>query len=95
MKVEQYLALNQFHIYGEKKHFLQSYKSLVVKIEGEYKNPTITLGADWDYSRTTLKYVYSFLEDYTYLSFYGVADKRKYVNDLIKEGVIIYDENMK
>ena len=95
MKVENYLANHQFHIYGENKHYLQSYKSLVVKIEGKYSNPTITLGKDWDYSRTTLKYVYSFIEDYSHISFYGIKDKRKYIDSLIKDGIIKYDEQMK
>ena len=68
---------------------------MVVKIEGAYKNANITLGKDWDYSRTTLKYVYSFIEDYSYISFYGIKDKRKYVNKLINDGIIKYDEEMK
>lgn len=94
MKVEQYNALNQFHLYGEGKHCLQSYNSLVVKISGTYSNPTIVLGRDWDYSTTTSKYVYMFLEEFGDINFYRVSNKRNYVRKLIDEGKIIYNENM-
>lgn len=96
MKVEQYNALNQFHLYGEGKHELQSYNSLVVRITGNsYSNQTITLGCDWDYSTTTSKYVYMFLEEYAGLSFYGISNKRDYIRKLVENGTIEYDENMR
>lgn len=90
-KVEQYVHANQFRIYGEGENCLQSYDSLVVKIS----NGKITLGRDWDYSTTTSKHVYMFLEEYTNINFYGITNKRKYVNDLIKSGKIEYNENMR
>ena len=90
MKVEQFYAMNQFHLYGEGKDLLQSYNSLVVKVEKD----KITLGRDWDYSTTTSKYVYMFLQEYTNIRFYGITNKRKYVQDLINEGKIIYDNSM-
>ena len=90
MKVEQFYALNQFHLYGEGKQCLQSYNSLVVKIE----NYTITLGRDWDYSTTTSKYVYMFLEEYTDLPISSEKNKRNYIRKLIENGTIMYDENM-
>jgi hypothetical protein len=95
MKVEQFYAINQFHLYGMGMHELQSYNSLVVKITGNsYANQTITLGRDWDYSTTTSKYVYMFLEEYGDINFYGINNKRQYVNKLIKENKIKYDESM-
>lgn len=94
MKVEQFYNKNQFRLYGEGQNLLQSYNSLVVKIEGDYYNRQITLGRDWDYSQTTSKHVYMFLEEYTNISFYGITNKRKYVQDLIDEGKIIYDNSM-
>ena len=90
MKVEQFLNRNQFHIYGEDKDILQSYNSKVVEITN---NPgcyqTIKLGCDWDYSTTTSKHVYAFLDEYSKVKIYGVTNKRKYIKDLIQE----YKEN--
>lgn len=108
MKVEQYLAKNQFRLYDRLQNILQSYDSKVIEITN---NPgciqCIILGRDWDYSRTTSKYVYQFLDDYSNMRIYGIANKRKYVNDLIEEYkqdykkfidkynyILIYDEEM-
>lgn len=86
MKVEQFLNRNQFHLYGDNKDILQSYNSKVVEITN---NPgcvqCIILGRDWDYSTTTTKHVYAFLDDYSKVRIYGVANKRKYIKDLIEE----------
>lgn len=98
MKVEQYKAINQFHLYDNNNDLLQSYDSLVVSIhtfneDGE-NIKLIKLGCDWDYSKTTLKYVYMFLEEFGNIYFYGITNKKQYVNKLIKEGIIDYDEEM-
>lgn len=110
MKVEQFLNRNQFHLYevDEDVDILQSYDSKVVEITnypGCYQ--CITLGRDWDYSTTTSKHVYAFLDEYSKVRIYGVANKRKYIRDLIEECkkdskeflnkhnyAIVYDENM-
>ena len=94
MKVNQYVHANQFELRGEGKICLQSYDSLVVEIDTTTYPNKITLGRDWDYSTTTSKHVYMFLEDYTDINFYGITNKRKYVNDLIKSDKINYNENM-
>ena len=94
MKVKQFIHANQFRLYGEGKNILQSYNSKVVEIEYVGKGIKITLGKDWDYSTTTSKHVYEFLEEYGNINFYGVKNKRKFVNQLIKENKILYDENM-
>lgn len=108
MKVEQFLNRNQFRLYGDYKDILQSYDSKVVEITN---NPgcvqCIILGRDWDYSTTTSKHVYAFLDEYSKVRIYGVKNKRKYINDLLKEYkkdkeefinkhnyIIVYDENM-
>lgn len=94
-KVEQFMVKNQFRIYGKGVNCLQSYNSLVVKIETQdYNNYKITLGRDWDYSTTTSKYVYMFLEEYSNIRFYGVNDKRNYIRKLIEQGIIQYDNDM-
>ena len=104
MKVEQFINKNQFHLWSLDKpiDYLQSYNSLVVKIDYTTKQTrtqtttiTITLGRDWDYSMTTSKHVYLFLETYGRVNFNGITNKRAYVNKLIKDGVIEYDENMR
>ena len=90
MKVEQYKNKNQFHLYGNGENDLQSYDSLVCAIN----DLEIILGRDWDYSKTTSKHVYLFLEEYGDINFNNVANKRKYIYDLIDSGKIRYDEKM-
>ena len=108
LKVEQFYAINQFRIYGDDVNILQSNDSKVVEIT-DYKGcyQCIILGRDWDYSTTTSKYVYMFLDEYSRVKIYGKRNKRKYINDLLKEYsedkeafvnkhnfVIVYDEDM-
>lgn len=108
MKVEQFLNRNQFRLYDNYTNILQSYDSKVVEITN---NPgcvqCIILGRDWDYSTTTSKHVYAFLAKYSKVRIYDVTNKRKYINDLLKEYkkdkeefinkhnyIIVYDEEM-
>ena len=56
--ITQY-APNQTLIQTEEAIYLQSYKSIVAKYDKETK--IIYLGYDWDYSRTTMKYVKMFI----------------------------------
>ena len=53
MRVNQFKAKNQFVIRDNGNEYLQSYDSIIVKRD---KNNKITLGQDWDYSKTTGKY---------------------------------------
>ena len=110
MKVEQFLNRNQFHLYDDALNvdILQSYNSKVVEItnnRGCYQ--CITLGRDWDYSTTTSKHVYAFLDEYSKVRIYGVTNKRKYINELLRDYknnrekfldehnfAIVYDEEM-
>lgn len=64
MKVEQLENKNQFVIlgnYGEIE--FQSYNSIIAKIS---KTGTLEFSERWDYSKTTLKHLYIFLEKYLY-----------------------------
>lgn len=64
MKVEQLENKNQFIILGDNGEIeFQSYNSRISKID---KNGTLELSSRWDYSRTTLKHLYIFLDRYFY-----------------------------
>ena len=91
MKVEQFYSKNQFRLYGEGKEILQSYNSKVVEIN---YTGTIILGRDWDYSTTTSKYVYMFLEEYGNINFDKVNNKRNYIKSLISQNKIAFDKEM-
>lgn len=53
---------NQFIITDDNKVAFQSYASTIAVID--YLKRTITLGVDWDYSRTTGKYRNLFFDEY-------------------------------
>lgn len=95
MKVKQYKHINQFHIYGLNNgvwcDILQSYNSVVIKIE---KQDKITLGCDWDYSTTTLKHVYDFLEEYGNVYFTKNNTKKRQIENMIEQHKIVYDSEM-
>lgn len=62
MKVENFYNKNQFIIFGgDAMVTFQSYNSIIAKID---KNGTLFLGNDWNYSKTTLKHLYLFINDY-------------------------------
>lgn len=52
--------VNQFVIDEGRTTWFQSYDSIIVEINRE--DEKITVGCDWDYSRTTTKYLKIFLE---------------------------------
>ena len=61
MKVKKFYNKNQFIIYGGNAIVtLQSYNSTVAEIN---KQGTLIFGNDWNYSKTTLKHLYLFIED--------------------------------
>lgn len=66
MKVEQFYNKNQFVIFGgDAIVTFQSYQSTIANFE---KNGNLNLFEDWDYSKTTLKHLYLFLNEYKYLA---------------------------
>ena len=100
MKVENYKAKNQFYIerlderLQVKYQCLQSYDALVVEISTNYKEAslkTIVLSNKWNYSKTTAKYVYLFLEEYGEISFENVSNKKAYIEKLIKNKKIFIE----
>ena len=54
------IANNQFEIYTDEGVYFQSYDS-VVAFKPNNSEEKIRVGVDWDYSRTTMKYVGQFL----------------------------------
>ena len=81
MKVEQ-IANNQFKVYTKEGVYFQSYDSVVAF--KPYNNDKIRVGIDWDYNRTTMKYVGQFLGQNT-------AQTRRDILD----GKIILDKELK
>lgn len=98
MKVEQFYNKNQFRIYGEGKNIFQSYDSTIAIIE----EGMLILGLHWDYSKTTLKHLYMFLSDYYFeIDNYNHIskalhsnNKRKAIQNLIDNNIIVYDESL-
>ena len=92
MKVENFYNKNQFIIFGgDAIVTFQSYNSIIAKID---KNGTLKLGNDWDYSKTTLKHLYLFINDYFNLlgdftqklfgyEFNSSKNKKAYIQKLI------------
>lgn len=101
MKVEQFYNKNQFIIRGGNNITFQSYNSTIAVIE----NNVLTLGRDWDYSHTTLKHLYLFLDDEARYDvdfetrniindILNSKNKRAKIQKLIDENIINYDENL-
>ena len=85
---------NQFVIWEDGSIYFQSYDSLVCVIDET--NATITFGCDWNYSKTTMKHLNTFLSNYAYSDFKGAQIIRKAINDgHYKAYIIKYDNNMR
>ena len=92
-KVEQFHNKNQFIIEGRKEVIFQSYNSTIAIYN--YETTKLTLGCDWDYSRTTLKHLYLFLEEYAGFNFRGINNKKKALQNFIDNEWIDYNENLR
>lgn len=102
MKVKNFYNKNQFLIESDDLIEFQSYDSLVASINK--KTGILKLGIDWDYSNTTMKHLYLFINDYKYylkkdvcelfIYLYKEKNKRKYIQKLIDNKKIEYDKNM-
>lgn len=98
MRVEQFYNKNQYLILGgDAIVTLQSYNSIVASID---KKGNLNLGKDWDYSSTTLRHLYLFLQDNIYLmdeyskklteDILKSDNKKQYIQNLIdKEKIYI------
>ena len=91
MKVKQFYNKNQFVIFGgDAMVTFQSYNSIIANIDNR---GTLNLGNDWDYSKTTLKHLYLFLNDYKYMTqdytkkiidnILNAKNKKQYIQNLI------------
>lgn len=97
MKIENFEGVkNQFLLKEDNGNVtLQSYDSIVAKID----NGILKFGEDWDYSTTTSKYVYKFLEEYIYkinnIQYTEIKkallknNKKAQFKNLINKGIII------
>ena len=87
MRIEQFKVKNQFLVIDDSgTSFLKSYDSMVCRID---KAGNITLGKNWDYSKTTSKYVGWFIEEIT-----GQKMNKGIIEKLIKQGNILVDETL-
>lgn len=75
------IAKNQFLIYIDGSVYLRSYESVVAR---KSVREVPILYKDWDYSRTTMKYVNKFLSDV-----FNKHIMKKDIDKMMKEGKII------
>lgn len=96
MKVSQFYNKNQFIIRDEesKKVYLQSYNSMIAIWDRNKK--TLTLGRNWDYSKTTSKHLYLFIDDYCFIEGFNINSKTKKqdIQKLINNSTIKYNEDL-
>jgi len=74
---------NHFVILKGTSHYLQSYNSIVAKIDN--LTNAVTFGSDWDYSATTLKHLKTFLE---------TRETKKQLQQQVDSGAITLDVNL-
>ena len=96
MKVRQLENKNQFIMEDNEKAIFQSYNSIVAIYNK--KTNTLTFGKNWDYSHTTLKHLYIFINQYCCIAqtsdFYKTNNKRKYLQSLIDKNIIQYESEV-
>lgn len=96
LKVKNFYNKNQFVIEEGERIIFQSYKSIIAIYES--RSQLLILGRDWDYSRTTTKHLYLFINDYIcnkkIEEVNNRTNKRGYIQKLIDNGVIKYDKNL-
>jgi len=97
-RVEQFHNKNQFVIYEPSKATFQSYESTICILNND-SIETLRVGRRWDYSKTTLKHFYMFLEEYISYVWVKIKDsknKRKAFQEILdsKDPRIVYDENL-
>lgn len=78
---------NQIIIISNNSKIFWSYPSQIA----EYKNGVLTLGNDWEYSRTTMKYLYHFIRTYTPFNY----ENKKEIEKAIKQKIIKINKNFK
>ena len=97
LKVKQLENKNQFLIISDGFYYFQSYGSLVAVYDRNKK--LLTVGCDYNYSRTTLKHLYIFINSVCSYDYYSLiankSNKRKAIENAIKTGLIKYDADMR
>ena len=101
MKVSQFYNKNQFLIEDGERYFLQSYDSVVACIN---MAGVLILGRDWDYSKTTLKHLYLFINDYFFkiskdqqkhlFNFNEWKNKKEHIQKLIDKKIIVFSPSL-
>lgn len=98
MYIKQFYNKNQFIMNDDKKIIFQSYDSIIAVIDK--KSGKIVFGNDWNYSNTTRKHLYLFLNDYKYEigadlyaaifrgGFQYSKNKRQFLQNLIDQKII-------
>lgn len=85
---------NQFVIEHDGKVYFQSYESLCAVVE----NGRLTLGRDWDYSVTTMKHLYTFMQEYAYMTWCALPEGKSRADSIrkaIDAGKIVYDGSIR
>lgn len=111
---EQFHNKNQFLINSNGNIIFQSYNSTIAILNRDSAG-SLTLGKDWDFSKTTLKHLYLFIkeyvqdfceslyikDDYKFLAdnidfedFNASKNKRAFIQKLIDNNIIKYDERL-
>lgn len=86
---------NQYIIVCDNKYIFQSYNSIIAIYDEDTKK--LTFGIDWNYSITTLKYLYQFLRKYCYFIYSNLPagkSKKDTLQKAINAGIIEYNEGM-
>lgn len=95
IKVSNFHNKNQFLIREDGKIIFQSYDSIIAIYDTTKK---LKFGKNWDYSTTTLKHLYFFIDEFiNNFEIREVLQKtnnRTYINKLIKNGIIEYDNEL-
>ena len=95
-------VVNQFVIEDGSKTWFQSYDSIIIEIDRESQK--MTVGRDWDYSRTTTKYLKIFLNEEMAWSSKEVEEFKKKLrkaqssgnNEFVYDGFsVIYDKDLR
>lgn len=96
-RVEQFVNKNQFILRGSDENegtIFQSYNSIICVVN----NMGIKFGRNWDYSQTTLKHLYLFLQEYCWRNIWSKIEdsknKRKALQKMIDNGELEYDDNL-
>lgn len=100
MKVRNLENKNQFIMENEKEIIFQSYDSIIAIVNK--KSGVIVLGRDWDYSKTTMKHLYLFIDnEITYnenlkelFDTKYSNNRRKSIQQLIDNNKIQYSEKL-